>query len=357
MDNSIQIDLINNINKRLKLLDKEDNDSCKMKIKTKTKILNFFLQNEIKISEILKKVVYYKNYFNILIEYNYMKIANINDKNIKKIIENEEKKEKYVLCKYNHHKSIDFVDFVFNLPNPKLFIFHILDSYKHLLDILIKINENNICFFNLSSINICFHDNYRPFINNFEKSILISELDVNYITSIIERTNNFVNKPLEVHVLFYLMKNDELTLSYTFIECICDNYVKQLNILDFFPEIDKSIYKKECIESLKKYINQPKEGIIIDILKNVIIWDNYSLSILYLHSFCNIIQNFSLKDTFMNEFVNILLKNIHPNPSKRETLKNTQEIHDKLLNDFNNWNFVNNISCDKMEQMYLSLSN
>jgi len=394
MDNSIQIDLIKNTNHKMKsnkdktlykkydTTEKNTNTNTNTKYKKKIKKIDFFLQNEINISEILKKIPYYKINFNLLENYNYIKITSINNKLIyqndtiqtknfekeeneenkenKENEENKENKEKYILCEYNRCKSIDFATFIFNLPNPKLFIFHILDSYKHLLDILTKINENNVCFFNLSSINIHFHDNYRPFIKNFEKSIIIKETNIyfiDYITNIIENTSDFINKPLEAHVLFYLIKNDEITLSYTLIETICDNYVKQLNILDFFHEIDKNIYKKMCIESLMNYINKPKNSIIIDILKNVNTWDNYSLSILYLHLFCNIIQNFSLKDTFINKLPNILFKNIYPNPLKRETLKNTQKNYDKVFDDFYNWNFVNNISCDKMEQMYLSLLN
>jgi hypothetical protein len=48
-------------------------------------------------------------------------------------------------------------DFLFNLINPKLFIFHVIESFSYILKSLIGLNKNNICFFNLSPQNIVFN--------------------------------------------------------------------------------------------------------------------------------------------------------------------------------------------------------
>mgnify|MGYP003349482898 CR=1 FL=1 len=69
---------------------------------------------------------------------------------------------KYVLLEYNKENHVDFYDFIFNLPNPKLFIFHILDSYEFLLNSLLKLEQINVCFFNLSVKNIIFTKKYKP---------------------------------------------------------------------------------------------------------------------------------------------------------------------------------------------------
>lgn len=358
MDNSIQIDLIKkhkNLleNKEIEEMEeREENNVQEYAFKRKIKILNFFLQNEIKISTIVKKIPYFYDDFNILIDIRDIKLANINNKIIEEF--DLKKDEKYMLCRYNNEKSINFTTFIFNLPTPKLFIFHILDSYKDLLTKIIKLNESRLCFFNLSAKNVYFSRNYTPMIKNFEKSLLMDDLTNGYISTIIEDTEDFIDKPLEVHVLFYLIKNDEITLSYTFIESICDNYVNQLNILDFFSENYRNSYKNACIESLKKYINKPKKLIIQDILQYVNTWDNYSLSILYLYMFCNTIKVFSLQDTFMNKMLIIFLKNIDPEPFKRETLSNTLFFHNKLYNDNTEWRFINAIHENKMKEIQKS---
>jgi hypothetical protein len=60
---------------------------------------------------------------------------------------------------------------------------------------------------------------------------------------------------------------------------------------------------------------------------------------------------FSLKGTFMNKFTMLLIKNIHPNPLKRETLSETSENYDKLFENAD-WTFINDFSHGKMEKLY-----
>jgi hypothetical protein len=249
-------------------------------------------------------------------------------------------------------KLIHFNDFLFNLPNPKLLILHTLETFSYLLQSLIKLNNNNICFFNLSSENIFFTDNFKPIIRNFEKSLLINKLDESYISKIIEGIDDFTYKPIEIHVLFYLIINNEETLSYTFIETICNEYIKNISVLKLFSQQYIDNYRNECVLFLKKYINKPKSFIIDKLLEYYDTWDNYSLSVLYLHIIGNICRCFSLKGTFLNKLIIILSKNITPDPSKREQLQQTFAHYDKLYNDFTDWSFVNQLSVEKMGKVY-----
>ena len=74
----------------------------------------------------------------------------------------------------------------------------------------------------------------KPILCNFSSSLQISKLDPSYITNIINITDNYTLKPLEFHVLFYLVKNDISTISITFIEEICEIFLKNLSILNLF---------------------------------------------------------------------------------------------------------------------------
>jgi hypothetical protein len=193
-------------------------------------------------------------------------------------------------------------------------------------------------------------------LKNFQNSLLISDLNTSYIQNIIKNIDNYTYKPLEIHVLFYLIANDERTLSLSFIELICGNYVKTMDILLIFSQNYRESYEKACVETLKKYINKPKLVIIADILNYSQYWDNYSLSILYLHIIGNISNFFSLKGTFMNKFTLLLIKNIHPNPLKREKIQETRENYDKLFENAD-WTFINDFSNDKMKKLYDLLLN
>ena len=351
MDNSIQIDLIKkSINKNRKQKEEKKEEEKKeeeniKKYKTITKKNDFFFMNEMNVCEILKNISYYENYFLLLKEFNTIKIANI-DKHIliNEKYEKDKKTQNFILCKYKNINLINFTVFIYNLPTPKLFIFHLLDSYKYLLNTLIMVNEKNICFFHLSAKNIFFTDHYKPIIKNFENSIILDNLKNDYFIKIIENSEDVTNKPLEVFLLNYLIRFDEESLSESLIDIICEKYIKNLKFLEFFSKDYNKKYKNECIKTLKKYINKPKEIIMNDILKYINTWDNYSISILYLDIVIIMIKTFSLKGTFINKFVTILLKNILPEPSKRESLHNTQILNKKLYDEFSNWDFVNNIS-------------
>jgi hypothetical protein len=355
MDQNINISLITKqISNRRKKVNKKDDD-CEDDHENQSKIVlyDFFSRNEIKISEIISKISYYRNYYDVFVDNDFIDISKIGEK----IIENVDLDTKYIVFNYNDEKRIGFRDFLFNLSdsknnsNIKKFIFNILNTYTILLDSLIRLNENNICFFELNTENIVFSSYSRPILRNLENSIHIPDLNESYIKNIIKKTNNYTYKPLETHILFYLIVNDEETLSMSFIETICNHYVKSMDILSLFSQNYSESYEKACVETLKKYINKPKSEIISDILKYSHYWDNYSLSILYLHIIGNITNVFSIKGTFMNKFTMLLIKNIHPNPLKRETLRETSENYDKLFENAD-WTFINEFSNEKMKKLY-----
>jgi hypothetical protein len=334
--------------------DIENNEDLEMNslYKTKIKIYSFCSINEINICDRIKLIPYYSNYYIIIEDYDYINISNLNGAFIEKL--NLKNDNKYLLLKYKNEKLIKFNDFLFNFNNPKMLIFNIIESFSYLLKSLIKLNKKNICFFNLSPQNIGFNLDcgMKPFIYNFDLSLLVSELSEKYIDNIIKKCDDYTHKPLEVHILFYLVKNDILTISYSFIQEICENFVNNLSVLNLFSEKYRETYKELCIESLRKYINKPKSFIINNILEQNEKWDVYSISLLYLHIFDNISRFFSLKHTFINKIIPELLKNIHPEPYKRSSLEELLENHDKLFDNENNWDFVDKIPLDKISKLF-----
>jgi len=338
------------INKQL-INKKKDYDK---NIENESKILSydFFSINEINISKKIKRIPYNANYFDIITDYNFIDISKIDENLIENIDLMEDKK--YIFFHYNNEKRIDFQDFLFSLPNIKHFISSLLDSYTNLLNSLIKLNDAKICFFDLNTYNIVFSKTKIPFLKKMNNSLLISNLNESYIKNIIKNIDNYTYKPLEIHVLFYLIINNEETLSGSLIETICSNYVKNMDILSLFSQKYIESYEKTCIGTMKKYINKPKSSIITDILQYNEYWDNYSISILYLHIVGNITRFFSLKETFLNKFTMLLTKNIHPDPFKRGTLKETLKDYNNLFNENakDDWSFVIDVSNKKLESLY-----
>ena len=203
------------------------NKSFKQK-KTSICLKDFFCLNNIKICEKIKEKYNLSGKYHIINDYSSItfgevseKIYNYDTNNIK----NTNNNNKYVLLEYNNINYLDFDDFIFKLLNPKLFIFHVLDSYSFLLNSLLNLEEIGICFFNLSTKNIFFCENYKPMLRNFETSLLLDKCtDIDYLSKIIVKVEDYTYKPLEIHVIFYLIKNNETSLSFSAIDSICNNF-------------------------------------------------------------------------------------------------------------------------------------
>ena len=344
---------ISNINKHL--FSSEINDIQSENVnKYNTRLINycFYSKNECNISNIVKKLPYYSNRFLVLEDYDFVDIGQLNEHFVDKC--NLTGDVRYLIFKYKNANMVTFNDFLFNIVSPKLFILNVIESFSHLLTSLIQLNDNNICFFNLSPNNIGFDLDCgeKPVIRNFQTSLIVSKLDASYITNIIQKTKDYAHKPLEVHILFYLIKNDISTISYSFIQTVCEVFIKNASFLTFFSEEVVSSYKESCVNSLMKYINKPTNDIILDIIENSDKWDVYSLSVLYLHIFNSISHVFSLQPGFITKLLATLFKNTQPDPSKRQSLKQLAEYYDGLFAVEMNWVFVNKLPLNKMQALF-----
>jgi hypothetical protein len=357
MKTNIDVSLIN-IKKCKKIINEtKSTENVENTTEKKIKLYDFFSINENKICNKIRKIPNYFDYYNIITQNSFISIGEMHEKTVDNFnIVNANNNEKYVLFEYDYKININFEDFLYNLPNPKLFIFHTLDTYSCLLNSLNLLQKNGVCFFNLSPKNIIFDTNFKPILNNFEKSLLITNIaNQTYFINIIKKINDFTYKPIELHLLFYVIMNNEERLSSSLLDIICDNYIKNMHILSFLSDNYKISYKNECINFLKKYVNKSQKEIIDNVSANHTGWDNYELSVLYLHIFGNIINIFSLKETFINKIFLCLIKNIHPNPLKRETIENTLNSYNKLFNENTDWSFVNSILQNKMKLLYDAL--
>jgi hypothetical protein len=320
----------------------------------RTKIVNFshFSVNEANISNKIKEIPYFSNYFSILNDYEGLNISQLNE-NILEKLKNTDNMQ-YYLFKYSDKNSIDFTDFLYNSTSIKKLIFDIINSFQHIFNGLHLLNENNVCFLNISPKNIVYLDNFRenPVLNNFMLSLNLNKLNYSYFSHILNKLHDFTYQPLEIHILYYFIKDNLTTISYSFIEEFCENFVNKLNILRLYSENYKKLYKQQCIETMRKYINWSKKDIIDDILERNNKWDVYGISMLYVQVFGCISRIFSLKGTFISKIILELTKNLHPNSDKRMSLEETLNIFNKLLNEQDNWKFVDKLDNSKLNELF-----
>ena len=355
---------------------------------TCVKVVSFFTENEIQISERLQQIPHWQLYYDCIAEYEHMKIHLSRGQSPRKPPTHEfcspqplEKvgpnplsmgaygglppfflKERWiqtcegfipeeevyggsapVLCKYLQSKTVDFDEFFLSLPSPKLIVFHVIDSYYHLLNSFYRLQQNSICYYNFSPEYLLFDEYYKPKITKFDKSIQTDRVNEQIIIFLIRGTKDFTHKPLEVHLLFYLIANNVDLLTDDLMVTICDTFIENLAILHLFSQQYKDLHRNECLSLLTRYSNKRRTEIIADVLKYIDTWDNYGISMLYLHLIGNITSAFSLKGTIMSKLIALLTKNISPTPETRNTIQNTISIYKKLYCDFKDWSFVDQI--------------
>lgn len=341
MNKSIDVNLINK--HIVRRLSKPIPDDFTHVIRTHS----FFHQNELDVTYAIRTIPCYSAYYSVMIDLEPLKIGETNEFMIEPC--NIQSNCEYFLCSYAKRRdTIDFDEFLFNMSSSRLFISETLNIYSSLLNSFMRLNQHNVCFFNVSNSVIQIRDGSNPILTNFGQCILIDRLNNDYICKISDTDTDYTYKPLELHVLFYLSRNDEITLSFELIETICERYMTNLEVLDLFSQEQLDSYKKTCMKFLRTYVNKPKSAIIADIITHVNTWDNYGLSILYLHIFGTIRRVFSLNEGFINEFMIILTRNTSPNPVDRGSLADTRRCYDKLYEVFTDWSFVNAIPSDKM---------
>jgi hypothetical protein len=349
METNIDISTIHNYFSRTK----ENNNNITIK-KFRTKIVNYshFSINEANICHKISQIPYYSNFFLILDDYEELNISQLNENIFEKV--KNTGNMKYYLFKYYDINSSHFVDSLYNSTSIKKLIFDIINSFQHLLYGLHLLNENNICFFDISPKNIIFLENYRekPIICNFKFSLLLNNLNESYFSNILNKIEDFTYLSFEIHILFYFVKHHMVTISHEFIQEFSENFVENLHIMALFSENYKNIYKAQCIETMRKYINLPRKQIIDDIFERNNKWDVYGISMIFLQLFGCISRVFSLKGTFISKIVLELSKNLHPDSDKRMTLEETLHIFNKLLDQQDDWNFINKLDNSKLEQLF-----
>ena len=355
MPNNIEI---SNINTHFFLNSDSNQQNTTSDKKYTTKLISrsFYSINEINICSRIQNTSYYSNKYVILEEYNSVNISQLNDQYIDKCRLNND--TKYYIFNYYTDRLVTLNSILFNIDNPKSFILTVVETFSSILNSLLRLNNNNICFFNLSPENIVVNLDYRekPLIRNFQTSLLIPNIDITYITHIIKKTKDYVHKPLEVHIIFYLIQNNISSISYSFILEVCETFIKNASFLTFFSNEFIHSYNELCVASLVKYINRPTNEIITSILETIDKWDVYSISVLYLHIFNSIDRIFSLNDTFISKISSVLLKNINPDPLKRQSLQQLTDTYNLIFNSQLNWSFVDDLSSDKMTDLFDILS-
>lgn len=290
---------------------------------------NFFIQNELTNHQKLLQTQNRKNLFYLCENTSQLKITQINEHNTQIITKHDDT----ILLEFEDCQLIYFKNYLQNLESPKIYILTIINFYKHLLNSLQLLVTNNIFHNHINFDSIVINTCDYPLLSNFSFSINYSRADIdNYIKHfIIAYDPSYIEWPIELHILSYLLTNKLNSLSSHNIETIITEYVNHNNILNTFGPSIVSSYKEEANKYFKRYVNQSYEYILTDMLQYSSTWDNYALSILFLRILIGLYRTIGIKNKFIILFMKLLVCNIHLNPLKRLSIESTINQFNKLI--------------------------
>jgi len=298
---------------------------------------DFFIQNEIRNHKRLSKSNN-KQHFYLCNNASELKITEILEDDVKIIGQKCLKNDDSILLEFEKRKLIYFKNYLKELTDvsSKKYILTIIHFYKHILNSIELLVNNNI-FHNHINFDSIVVDNFDyPLLTNFYFSIDFSHKNIEqYIKQfIIAYDPSYIEWPIELHILSYLLTNKLSSLSSYNIENIINEVIENNNILNNFGDSVVSSYKKEASKYFNKYVNQTYDFILNDILQYVYTWDNYALSILFLRILIGIHRTIKIKNKFIILFMKLLVNNIHLNPEKRlsidETINNFNSLLDSI---------------------------
>lgn len=343
-----------------------ENNSVQSKVINRIVEKDFFIENEIYISNYIKNIFFYRKYFFIPIKSQHLHLINIADE------DNEDNSHDYqiildgrmktpsnkIILQYENVQFKSFKNYLFLISQSHKNIFFIQQLfyiYEKILQSIQILISNNIFHNHLIDENILFkYSNsihHFPIISNFSFSIKINSSISNTIKHfLLDYDPSYIQWPIELHTLAFINKRKLISISIGNINEIVSDLANNNFIFENFNDSVKNKFITDGINYLKKYINCKYDTILNDALSYWSTWDNHALSAMYLPIIINLhkkIKHHSGKNiTFCTSFMKLLLKNMSYNPANRLS------IIDNLLQ-FNT--LINNISKNEYKELLDSL--
>ena len=281
-------------------LDCHGNEINDKKIISKLQIYNKNARNEIKISNLLKKINGFMNHFSPIVGTCFMEKKKLKTKDCEVVEKHYKMDKKLILMKMIYVNGSSLLRYMIDMNLP------IIIDYG----ISIQIDDIRL-------------NTLRDYFYVYGPEYYIWPLDVHYLCFIINENPNPNKNEL---------KN------------ICVDYVKyNRGLKSLSPEFKKK-YLNACYKQLLRYNKIEYKKRINKLLNYWTTWDNYALSIMYMRFFSYIYEDGFIENNFLKFFSKLLLRNIHPNPRKRLSVEETIVTFNTFLykKDVNNlWTFEN----------------
>jgi len=329
--------------------DDSDVDDDMSKYVSKLQRANFNSINEANIGLRVKQNSLYKYFFLPVVSECPVKMASFSKTNEDLVSKCEVIKDidkAYTLMKIPYANNKPIIEEIFDeIRNKKHVVVSMLESYTHLLKGVQIMIDMDVVHFDLKSDNVLYDsDMNHANIIDFGLSIPIDKLpnknddDTKYYELMKEYFYLYAPEyyvwPIEVHVINYLLHELEEGEDVSGIaERIAEEYVATNKGLQMFSKSFVDDFREACNRRVLDALDVArsdslatrKRGIIDGLIKSYDTWDNYAISIIYLRYVHLLFASGFPENQFYIQFSQLLLRNIHPDPTMRFSIADTRQ--------------------------------
>ena len=344
---------------------RNSNTSSSLEYVSKLVKKNFSSENEIRIGKIVQGIPFYSMYYVPVIQSCAASLAKVAGREIKNcriisgtsstattatnanIIESKEstrtrdRENKFILLKMKYVENVKFTKYLLSSTNKKHILNTLFDTYSYFLFSLEQLMKNGIVHYDFKWDNAVIDTKTGlPVILDFGISIPINllldqeqkqeqEQQDEADAYRIYRDYFYVYFPeyslwsIEIHLINYVLNKHSRITPESLKETI-DVYVDSNDAFTILSPEFIERYKKLCYSTLERFIDQSRKYVIGECLKYWNTWDNYALSISYLQVIKFISTSGFTSNQFLISFSQILMDNIHPDPSRRSDYATTR---------------------------------
>ena len=330
----------------------------KKKYVSKLQINDYTAVNEVQIGKVIKTISNYKLFFLPIIDYCKINATELDSELIQKCNTLHEKTD-LVLMKMNYMKNKSFFDYITKSAVPSKIFSQLIDKYLYLLNSIELLSNKNIIHYDLKDENILLDiKNDNPIIIDFGISLNMNEYDHEYVEDFF-----YVYAPeyyiwsFDIHLISFLSRKiteNDYKLTEKDVISISNDFVNAHKLLVTFSDKIQDDYKQQCIDFGLKYVGKMKQTILKELVieENYSTWDNYALSCLIGKSIKYMFDKNYPNVNILKNIVQLIFINMHPDPSKRYTIKKTKEKLNNILSHINDsqediFTFIDKININK----------
>jgi hypothetical protein len=315
------------------------------------KKLDAYILNEIKITELLKtQTECIHEYCNTFSSFELVGVSAMNDKYLERS-ERLQAGPGFALFRYSSTKTLNYFDELLSCDEPRIFIYYLINGYKEFLTCIDFFKSHKIINWGLSPKNMLYNPETHAYLiqdlshcltlgskSKEEKALHFSSFDP---------THYFL--PIEFHVISYITKNKETSISAFKIDAIIKTYMDSHPHIKKFSNTFAESYYKECEIMLKPFINKPADYIVDTLLDTTTkTWDTFILSSFLINIIFGLKTQVNKYTGWLDRVLKLLLLNTYPRFEKRKTFVETVALFDAICN--------NDAAVDDLRNMIICLN-